>query len=126
MEKSLKVSLLLFYFVLSVVGFPDPFPPDYFYRGPGPPPPPGVTCETSELYSSCGNVCENSCSNLGEPPIDDKHYFPFDDGKNCKKGCYCALNHIRDDNGNCVPHTPDTCGKFYSKQSLVFFSNIFK
>jgi hypothetical protein len=124
MNKLIQVCLLLLYCVFSVICFESPYPPEYYNRRPGP----QGTCQSdTEQYSNCGNICENSCDNLGEPPIDNLNFGYFGEGGLCESGCYCKLHwaigdFIRDENGECVLYTADTCCEFHIIKKL--FHNI--
>jgi hypothetical protein len=69
------------------------------------------TCkEANQIYSVCGNLCEDSCSNAGDECV----YLPWvdlrADNDVCVPGCYCANGYIRNNDGNCVTSRPNTCG----------------
>jgi hypothetical protein len=110
-----KLNLFCFtFFVFIALALAQAGPPSGpgCMPGPGAPIPP-MKCGNNEKYvhkNNCGNICEISCSNIGEVP----EYKSFDEARAasaCIEGCYCQPGYIRDENDSCVLQTPNTCGK---------------
>jgi hypothetical protein len=60
-----------------------------------------VKCPPNEVYTECGASCQPGCNSLYEPVA-----CTFD----CRQGCVCAEDYVRDISGSCIPIS-ECCGK---------------
>jgi Trypsin Inhibitor like cysteine rich domain len=74
----------------------------------------------NEDYSDCGNLCEDSCANICEPPLFQVFALFNPSNPNCVPGCYCTSGFIRDDNGDCVNNVPGVCSELEGYLKKVF------
>jgi Trypsin Inhibitor like cysteine rich domain len=66
----------------------------------------------NEVFSDCGNLCEDSCANNCDVPA----FRPFalfnaTTNQECFPGCYCKENFIRNEQNQCVLNEPGVCSK---------------
>jgi Trypsin Inhibitor like cysteine rich domain len=67
-------------------------------------------CRANEVYSDCGNLCEDTCANRCEAPISTSQLALELTNPRCKAGCYCSPGYIRNRGGICVTNIPNVCG----------------
>jgi Trypsin Inhibitor like cysteine rich domain len=74
----------------------------------------------NEEFSDCGNLCEDTCANVCEPPKFQAFSLFVASNPNCVPGCYCSSGFIRDDNGDCVSNVPGVCSEFFFIEDFLF------